>query len=35
VIWYDSVTTEGKLKWQNELNQLNRWLLQYLLQYFM
>ena len=24
VIWYDSVTTEGKLKWQNELNQLNQ-----------
>lgn len=24
VIWYDSVTGEGKLKWQNELNSLNR-----------
>jgi len=24
VIWYDSVTEEGKLKWQNELNHLNR-----------
>ncbi|KAG7173940.1 Cytosolic endo-beta-N-acetylglucosaminidase 2-like, partial [Homarus americanus] len=24
VIWYDSVTIEGKLKWQNELNDLNR-----------
>jgi mannosyl-glycoprotein endo-beta-N-acetylglucosaminidase len=24
VIWYDSVTKEGKLKWQNELNHLNR-----------
>lgn len=24
VIWYDSVTTEGKLKWQNMLNELNR-----------
>ncbi|XP_067005805.2 cytosolic endo-beta-N-acetylglucosaminidase isoform X2 [Anabrus simplex] len=24
LIWYDSVTTEGKLKWQNELNNLNR-----------
>jgi endo-beta-N-acetylglucosaminidase D len=26
VIWYDSVTKEGELKWQNELNSLNRWL---------
>lgn len=25
VIWYDSVTTEGKLKWQNQLNQLNKY----------
>ncbi|XP_071527867.1 uncharacterized protein ENGase isoform X2 [Panulirus ornatus] len=24
VIWYDSVTIEGKLDWQNELNDLNR-----------
>lgn len=24
IIWYDSVTAEGKLKWQNELNELNR-----------
>lgn len=24
VIWYDSVTKEGKLEWQNELNNLNR-----------
>ena len=24
VIWYDSVTKEGELKWQNELNHLNR-----------
>lgn len=24
VIWYDAVTTEGKLKWQNTLNALNR-----------
>ena len=24
VIWYDSVTVEGKLEWQNELNDLNR-----------
>eukprot|EP00123_Amoebidium_parasiticum_P006946 comp17765_c0_seq1/m.17793 comp17765_c0_seq1/g.17793 ORF comp17765_c0_seq1/g.17793 comp17765_c0_seq1/m.17793 type:complete len:787 (-) comp17765_c0_seq1:308-2668(-) len=23
VIWYDSVTSEGKLHWQNQLNQLN------------
>ena len=24
VIWYDSVTTEGLLKWQNMLNTLNQ-----------
>lgn len=24
VIWYDSVTGKGELKWQNELNSLNR-----------
>jgi len=24
VIWYDSITKEGKLDWQNELNDLNR-----------
>ena len=24
VIWYDAVTTEGCLKWQNTLNALNR-----------
>ena len=24
VIWYDSVTKDGKLKWQNELNSLNQ-----------
>ncbi|KAG1695767.1 Cytosolic endo-beta-N-acetylglucosaminidase 2 [Nymphon striatum] len=24
VIWYDSVTKEGKLTWQNELNEMNR-----------
>lgn len=24
VLWYDSVTKEGKLKWQNELNDENR-----------
>ncbi len=23
VIWYDAVTVEGKLQWQNELNRLN------------
>lgn len=23
VIWYDSVTKEGQLKWQNELNEKN------------
>ncbi len=23
VIWYDAVTVEGKLQWQNELNGLN------------
>ncbi|XVF84068.1 hypothetical protein PTKIN_Ptkin16aG0545000 [Pterospermum kingtungense] len=24
VIWYDSVTTEGKLKWQDQLNEKNK-----------
>lgn len=24
VIWYDSVTQKGELKWQNELNELNK-----------
>lgn len=24
VIWYDSVTEDGKLNWQNELNMKNR-----------
>lgn len=24
VLWYDSVTKEGDLKWQNELNEMNR-----------
>lgn len=24
VLWYDSVTEDGQLKWQNELNQSNR-----------
>lgn len=24
VIWYDAVTAEGKLTWQNTLNRLNR-----------
>lgn len=24
VIWYDSITKDGELKWQNELNDLNR-----------
>lgn len=24
VIWYDSVTNTGELKWQNELNERNR-----------
>ena len=24
VIWYDSVTCSGELKWQNELNEYNR-----------
>ena len=24
VIWYDAVTTEGNLTWQNTLNALNR-----------
>lgn len=25
VLWYDSVIETGKLQWQNELNQYNRW----------
>lgn len=25
VLWYDSVTEDGELKWQNELNPSNRW----------
>lgn len=24
VLWYDSVTENGQLQWQNELNQSNR-----------
>ena len=24
VIWYDSVTVDGNLKWQNSLNKLNQ-----------
>jgi len=24
VIWFDSVTRDGELKWQNELNERNR-----------
>jgi len=24
VIWYDAVTVEGSLTWQNTLNELNR-----------
>lgn len=24
VLWYDSVVSSGQLKWQDELNQLNR-----------
>jgi mannosyl-glycoprotein endo-beta-N-acetylglucosaminidase len=24
IIWYDAVTIEGKLEWQNQLNQLNK-----------
>lgn len=27
VIWYDSITKEGKLDWQNELNDMNRYFL--------
>lgn len=25
VLWYDSVVDTGHLRWQNELNQNNRW----------
>lgn len=32
VIWYDSITTEGKLKWQNMLNHLNQYAFVALLQ---
>lgn len=24
VVWYDAVTVQGKLRWQNTLNRLNR-----------
>lgn len=27
VIWYDSVTNNGELEWQNELNSSNRFVL--------
>ena len=27
VIWYDSVTVAGELRWQNALNQLNQYVL--------
>ena len=27
IIWYDSVTNEGELNWQNELNAKNRYTL--------
>lgn len=25
ILWYDSVIENGKLLWQNQLNQSNRW----------
>jgi len=25
VIWYDSITTSGELKWQNQLNDKNKY----------
>lgn len=25
ILWYDSVMEDGKLLWQNQLNQSNRW----------
>ena len=28
IIWYDSVTKNGELKWQNALNELNKFLFQ-------
>lgn len=30
ILWYDSVVQDGKLKWQNELNDLNKWVLLFL-----
>lgn len=30
VLWYDSVTRTGELKWQDELNDENRYLLEQL-----
>lgn len=27
VVWYDSVLQSGELKWQNELNENNRWVM--------
>ena len=29
IIWYDSVTREGILSWQNEVNDQNNYLLEY------
>lgn len=34
VIWYDSVTCEGDLAWQNELNAENRYILNQICQEF-
>lgn len=30
VIWYDSVTEDGELQWQNQLNDKNRYFILYL-----
>ena len=32
VIWYDSVTVDGNLKWQNSLNKMNQYVFKSVMQ---